>query len=233
MKIAFGIISGILNLEIAHGASWKGIGSLQENAYIVDASIVIGVACFFSYYIAYFFACYSSNWECVGDNAGGIMMLYGIVVLPFMIVLCLLSIIIVSIQFITLRSGFLRIHFIGLIVYAFSLSLIMQPSLTTLYGSSLSIIVCIASIIAIIGYIKKSSWSKILSFIIIGFQAILTICTGVYLALFTALGVSVLIPYLSFGLPLLFLAFKMLYVQCITNTLKIVHNKLASLTLEH
>jgi len=87
-------------------------------------------------------------------------------------------------------------------------SLIMQPSLTTLYGSSLSIIVCIASIIAIIGYIKKSSWSKILSFIIIGFQAILTICTGVYLALFTALGVSVLIPYLSFGLPLLFLAFK-------------------------
>jgi len=93
---------------------------MKPPGFIFWASIVIGVACFFSYYIAYFFACYSSNWECVGDNAGGIMMLYGIVVLPFMIVLCLLSIIIVSIQFITLRSGFLRIHFIGLIVYAFS-----------------------------------------------------------------------------------------------------------------
>lgn len=89
------------------------------------------------------------------------------------------------------------------------MSLFEQPSLTALYNASLSIVICFASIVAIFGLVKKHSWSKPTSYIVIGFQAILTIGVGIYFSLTnTEIGMAMLIPALSFGLPLLFLAFK-------------------------
>lgn len=53
---------------------------------------------------------------------------------------------------------------------------------TALYNSSLSIVVAIAALVSIISLARKLVWSRIVTFLVIGLQSLVTIGLGAFLA---------------------------------------------------
>ncbi|MBB6521314.1 hypothetical protein [Pseudoteredinibacter isoporae] len=79
---------------------------------------------------------------------------------------------------------------------------------SALYNSSLSIVVFVAAFISIIAMAKRIVWSRVAAYSIIGLQALVTVGTGIFLAILSESGAAISIPYLCYGLPMLFLAYK-------------------------
>lgn len=79
---------------------------------------------------------------------------------------------------------------------------------TALYNSSLSIVVAIAALVSIISLARKLVWSRIVTFLVIGLQSLVTIGLGAFLAARSEDGIAMSVPYLTYGFPMLFLAYK-------------------------
>lgn len=80
---------------------------------------------------------------------------------------------------------------------------------SSLYNASTSILMLIAGALSIFYLYKQKPLGRLISLFVVGIQAILTISAGIYIFIANAnVGPAILIPSLSFGLPLLFLAYK-------------------------
>ena len=95
------------------------IKKLVVNSLGYWVAIILGSLAVFSGYFAYLIACVASSWECSGDIAGGIMMLYGIVGIPLALVLGICSSIYLIIFLLSNRKSISFAHKFGLVIYGF------------------------------------------------------------------------------------------------------------------
>ena len=79
--------------------------------------LIIGIINSFSFDLFYFFVCLLSDYACDGDVAGGVMMLYGIVIFPFSIFIGLASFITIILHVMNNRNSLYKIHFYGIALY--------------------------------------------------------------------------------------------------------------------